>query len=498
MKKINKYFISIVLCLSILFSYSFATPLDTVKRIINTYYYEDVDIESINKGKSIDEVLFTLNDPYSQYFSKEEYLAFTDKVEQAFVGIGIQIEKDDKGIFISRILDNSGAFEAGLLANDIITHIDDKNVLDLGFDQSIDAIRGPENSIVSLTILRNNQSQKIEVKRKKVILPDVTYEYMKNDTLYIEVSTFAHETSLNFREALVSYPNAKNIIVDLRSNSGGYLKTAQEIAGFFIGDYLCVTARNSDNKTVNYRGFQQDILIDPSTNVYILTNKHSASASEVLTAALVDYDAATVIGNTTYGKGVMQELFNIDNIGILKLTTYKLFSPYENVFNKVGIKPDITVTPSVDSKQTAMLIINSSNDLKYNIDNNEYFVDLNISRNPEYWPSAYDLYFRYNETLNKKLLPSQLFYGLSNIHKKVTPNKNNDISFNCTILDKSLFHPTLINAITGETTLLSYTQKGNTITFSLDPLDIGDYFIKLDKGFKTDKGKTPVLLNFTI
>lgn len=337
--------------------------VDTVleaKTLINNYYIDDVrdKIENIN---SIDEMIRALDDPYSSYFTKEEYDSFVNSIDNKFCGIGIYMDVVEEGVKVLSTIENSPAVEVGLEAGDIIVSADGISLQGKAAEEASKYLKGEEGSKVNIVVKRGEQLLNFEITRKSIVAPTVTSQILKDNIGYIRISSFGGTTSYEFLDKLnkLEENNVKSYIIDLRYNGGGYVNSALDIGGYFLGDKPMVLMEDNNKNKLTYYGTSHPKIIE--TPIIFLVNEYSASASEILSAAVKDYGKAFFIGKTTYGKGVAQNMFPLSDGSYMKLTTFKFFSPKGSVIQHVGIAPDLQVNEDEDSLEAAALILSNIN-----------------------------------------------------------------------------------------------------------------------------------------
>lgn len=377
--------------------------LDEGRKIIKNYYVESVS-EDILKGENIQEMVKALNDPYSSYFTKREYSDFVNGINNEFCGIGIRIDVVPEGIKVVSLIEGSPAAQAGLKSGDIIIEADGKAFAGLPSEKVVVYIRGEENTTVKLKIKRGQEILNFDIIRKKISLPTVIGKVLDSHLAYIGVNSFGMDTASEFSKTLskVKLNNPQGYIIDLRNNPGGYLSTAIQLAGYFIGDKPALKISGRNGKMRTYYAVNMDNKIDKP--VVFLINGNSASASEILSAAVKDYKKAFFIGTNTYGKGVAQSMFSLSDGSVLKLTTERFYSPFGKVIHKVGISPDFEVEDevgdakqdNVDSLKVAELLIGKFNETidkndftKVSINGWDFEVDGRLAKNIKY-KSSYD------------------------------------------------------------------------------------------------------------
>lgn len=311
--------------------------------ITNFYYSDRIDVEKM-RDSIYRAIIATLDDPYAEYYNPDEFAEFFDDSEGVYYGIGSYVQKDeDTGyVLLSGIFDDSPAEKAGLMDGDLIVAADGIEVKDLTLTEAVNIIKGPAGTVTVLTIKREGEAELLEipVTRDKVESPTVTSEMMDNSIGYISLQRFEDVTSKQFEEAYNSLnkQGMKAMILDLRDNGGGNLSTVLDIGEMMLPrGVITYTEDKYGNKEEYYSTGTREIEIP----VVVLTNGYTASASELLTGALRDYGKATVIGTNTYGKGIVQSIYFLNNSSGIKITTSSYFTPKGECFHGYGIAPDI-------------------------------------------------------------------------------------------------------------------------------------------------------------
>ena len=315
-----------------------------VRDALLTKYDGELDDNSLLEA-AIKGMTQSVNDPYTVFMNASEYKAFEDQIEGHFVGIGAQLGiKDDKITVVSPI-EGSPAEKAGLKAGDVILKVDGNEITEPNLDKTIATIRGEKGQEVTLTVLREGSEYlDISIVRDEIKVVSVKGEIIDGNIGYIRISSFDEDVAKDFKNKIVELKSQgmKGMILDLRGNPGGSLSEAVNVASQFIpkGKVVTYTIDKYDKKQEaksvggEAEGMPLVILIDGG----------SASASEVVTGALRDYEAGTIIGTTSFGKGIVQQLIEFkDGNGGLKVTTSKYYTPNGENIHKIGIKPDIEV-----------------------------------------------------------------------------------------------------------------------------------------------------------
>ena len=331
-----------------------AKKLEIVKKELEEYYIGDIDTESMTEN-AIKGYVAGLNDDYSEYLTKEEYEELLISVTGDYVGIGIYMTQDIEGniIVVSPII-GSPAEEAGLQSGDIIVTINGENCSEMDLNTASTKIKGKEGTTVELEILREKETFTKTVERRTVEIQDSRSEILQGNIGYIELTTFDEGCADKVEQYLLEFQNKgiNSVIIDLRDNTGGVVTEAIDFAELFIkrGDIIMRTYNKAENETITKSNNTKPVDME----IVILVNEYSASATEIVTAALKDNEVATIVGTTTYGKGVMQEVMPLFD-GALKVTTEEFKTPNGNEINGIGIMPDEIVEDNVDTEEDEQL-----------------------------------------------------------------------------------------------------------------------------------------------
>ncbi len=353
----NRWILKKVLPLLLLFLLLFALPNSSIIAGASeetdrdsVYYYlktHHVNGEQLQKS-SIDEMISSLDDPYTEYFTQEGYEAFINQIDGTLVGVGIYLEEKDGYIVVLSPIKNSPAANAGIEPGDKIIAVNGASVVGKPMNEITSQVRGKEGTKVLMTFLRGEEELTFELTRAKIEIPLVDYELLEDEGIgYIHLTSFGDNTYPELLQALLDIDRAEidNIILDLRGNPGGKISSVLEIARLFIGDGPIMWVKSGVSAEESYSSNSDNWWKTP---IVLLVDKGSASASEVLAGALKDYHLATIIGDQSFGKGVMQSLVPLPSGSVLKLTTNEFFSPRKNKINNIGIQPDIWVEASND------------------------------------------------------------------------------------------------------------------------------------------------------
>lgn len=329
------------------------------------YLYPDqINDKSKSEIGAVKGMVNSLDDPYTVYFSKEEYTEFTENLEGQFQGIGVIIGKREDQLIIISPIEGTPASKAGLLAGDSIVTINDESTMGLTVEKATTKIRGKKGTEVKLEISREGQSesglQEFVIIRDVIDVPNIKVEE-KDNVGIISLSQFQAETASELDQEISKLVNEKkisNIILDLRNNPGGYLQSAVEITELFVPKgSIAVIEKGKDKKVIEELKTKKSPKYE-NIKLIILVNQGSASASEIVAGALRDLKQVKLVGQKTFGKGVVQSTKKFNDGAVLKYTIAEWFTPSGTAINKEGIKPDfeIKITPEdIKSKRDPQL-----------------------------------------------------------------------------------------------------------------------------------------------
>ncbi len=318
--------------------------MNDVYRHLITNYVDDIDLDAFTK-MSIDNMLLDL-DPYTVYLENEERSGIEMLTRGKYGGVGIQIGKREKVLTVISPMENSPAKRAGILSGDKIIMIDDTDTEGLSMDDAAKLIRGERGSEVKLNIQRFGESDLIEftLTREDIKVKDISYSGMLDEqTGYIRLTRFSRNSDKEMKKALKELidQDMTSLVLDLRDNPGGLLNAAVNILDLFTdkGELLVWTEGKTQKSHRKYQS-KNDPMVPKDVNIAVLVNQGSASASEIVAGTLQDLDLGVVIGRSTFGKGLVQTVFNIDKDRSLKITTAKYYIPSGRLIQKPGYLPE--------------------------------------------------------------------------------------------------------------------------------------------------------------
>ncbi len=322
---------------------------DTISKInelnayINTYYYDDVDTADLQDGL-YKGLLEGIGDKYSVYYNAEDYEAMQVSVTGQYYGIGAGLsqDKDTMVVTVTKIYEGTPSEEAGLLKDDIIISVDDTDATSLELTELVRQIRGEEGTTVYLEVYRPSTGEYLsfDVERRDITLPSVSHKMLQDKIGYIHIDSFESETATQFEEAVsdLEKQGMEALVLDVRYNPGGLVTSVVKILDDILPEGVVVYTEDKNGNRQNYTSSGDTHLDYPMA---VLINGDSASAAEILAGAIKDYEYGTLIGTTTYGKGIVQTNFPLEDGDAVKLTTAKYFTPNGNYIHGVGIEPDI-------------------------------------------------------------------------------------------------------------------------------------------------------------
>lgn len=327
----------------------FEDKVNNLTSYIDTFYLDadKVKKEDLQNGM-YKGLMNSIDDKYAQYYTPDEYNDFQETNNGQYGGIGAYVSQnsDTGDIVIVNPFDGAPAKEAGIKPGDIIVDIDGTSVVGMELSDAVTLMKGEPDTDVSVKVLRDGEYFDVNITRKVVDVPTVKHEIIENgDIGYIYVSGFDKVTSTQFRQALddIEAKNAKALIVDIRDNGGGMLDVVVDMLDRLLPEGLLVYTETNQGRDEEYYSTNEESYDKPMA---VLINGYSASASEVFAGAVQDYKAGTIIGTTSYGKGIVQSIFSLNKDGdgsAIKLTTARYYTPNGRNIHGIGITPDITV-----------------------------------------------------------------------------------------------------------------------------------------------------------
>lgn len=320
--------------------------LSQIQALIKENYYIDPPTSSAMLEGAARGMITSLNDPFSSYATKKELEQRQQSLSHKYGGIGAYISIEENMPIILRLIPNSPAKKYGLIPGDVILEVDNKSTSGLDLDQVTGMIKGKEGTTVSLKIQRQGYSEPIiiNIKREIIKLTMVKSAELTPNIFYLKIEDFGDNTAENAKnELLKASKKYKGAIIDLRGNPGGYLSEVIQLLNYFFKNELLVYTKGRNSRfEEKYFATNQKVIPD-DFKIVILVDGNTASAAEIFTGVMKDYKRATIIGEKTFGKGVVQQIFPLKDGSAVFLTISQYFTPSGYEINKRGIQPDIVV-----------------------------------------------------------------------------------------------------------------------------------------------------------
>ena len=382
MKTFKKVFIGLGLCLLVYLSFSVGNAtgkrtaianengiplakINKIENLIDQYYLFDIDKNKQQEG-AVEGYVKALGDPYSEFLTKEEMDSLNQQTEGEYAGVGIVVTPSETGaITVVSAIKGSPAFEKGIKKDDIILKINGKDYNASQMNDAVKVMKGKPNTDVKLTIARmENKTSKIfdvNITRRMISLTTVNSQKI-GDIGYINITQFDRKTDKEFIEQYenLKKQNVKSIVLDLRNNPGGLLDSTVKIADYLLPQGVLVKTVDKNKK----EDVQKSDSSEQNLPMVVLVNGSSASASEILTGALKDYKKATIVGEKTFGKGIVQTIIPMEKGEGLKLTISEYFSPNGNKIHKQGVKPDVEIKLDEKAKGIGVEFMKEDNQLQ--------------------------------------------------------------------------------------------------------------------------------------
>lgn len=322
---------------------------NVMELIHRRFYLDEVTDEQLLDGM-YKGMVAALEDPFSEYYTVEELQKLLSDTSGVYYGIGayVSIDQTYNMTKVSGVIAGSPAEEAKLRANDIIYEIDGVSTYEMSLDEAVKLIKGDEGTETVLTIIRDGETLKVPIIRRKVESPTVNSEMLPQNMGYLQIVQFDDVTPGQFKLALdgLKEQGMKGLILDLRANPGGTLDGVVDIAGQILPEGLIVYTEDKEGKRNEYYSDGKGELQIP---IVVLVDMNTASAAEILSGAIQDYEKGTIIGTTTYGKGIVQSVISLPDDSAVKITVSAYYTPKGRNIHKLGIEPDIVCEFDADA-----------------------------------------------------------------------------------------------------------------------------------------------------
>lgn len=337
-----------------------------LETLIDNYYLEEVDssafADGIYKG-----FMSSLEDPYSTYYTKEEYTALMESSSGVYHGIGATVSQDVKTgiITIVKPFENGPAYKAGLLPGDILYKVENVEVTGMDLSEVVSKMKGPEGTKVNISVVREGESEPLQftIVRQQINVPTIEHKMLADKIGYIIITEFDEITVKQFESAVDELEKAgmKGLIVDVRNNPGGLLASVVKILDRLLPKGLIVYTEDKYGNRLEEDAIDEKMLTVP---LAVLINGNSASASEIFAGAIQDYQIGTVVGTTSFGKGIVQKVIPLSDGTAIKLTISKYYTPKGRNIHGTGIKPDVEIDLDAEMKKEVTVPIEKDNQLQ--------------------------------------------------------------------------------------------------------------------------------------
>jgi len=340
--------------------------LNVLQNLVDTYYLEEVDSDALETG-IYKGFINSLDDPYSTYYTKEEYASLLESSSGVYYGIGAVVSQDVKTgvITIVKPYKDTPAYKAGLLPDDIIYKVEGEEVTGKDLSEVVSKLKGKEGTTVNITIIREGVDEPIDftIERRKISIPTIEYRMLDDEIGYIQILEFDEITVSQFNTAInkLEKQGMKGLIVDVRNNPGGLLDSVVSILDRLLPKCLIVYTEDK------YKNREEEYATNPDSfdkPLAVLINGNSASASEIFAGAIQDYGKGTIVGTTSFGKGIVQKVRPLTDGTAVKLTISKYFTPKGRNIHGTGIVPDIEVELADELEQMVTVPVEKDNQVQ--------------------------------------------------------------------------------------------------------------------------------------
>lgn len=345
---------------------TFQKKLNYMKSLVNNFYLWDVNEGDYQTGM-LKGMMNALEDPYSCYYTKEEYDKLMETTNGVYCGIGATVSQNmNTGIItIVKPFVDGPAYKAGVLPGDILYSVEGEEVTGVDVNKVVTKMKGEENTKVRISVMREGKSEPMEITitRGKIEIPTIEYEMLKDKIGYISILEFDKITVDQYMAAIkdLESQGMKGLVIDLRDNPGGLYDSAVQMLDRIIGKGLLVYTETKDGtRSEDYATTKEEIKV-PLT---VIVNGNSASASEIFAGAIQDYKKGTIVGTQSFGKGIVQSLFPLFDGSAVKVTVSNYFTPNGRSIHKTGITPDVVVELDEDLKQKVVITHDEDNQLQ--------------------------------------------------------------------------------------------------------------------------------------
>lgn len=348
-----------------LMSDAFVNKMELLAKMVDQYYMNDISVEDMRDG-AYKGLMAGLGDPYTCYYTVDEFNSLMESTSGIYSGIGAVVQQDLRTMYITVVKPyvDGPAYNAGMLPGDIIYMVDDVDITGMEVDKVVTLMKGPEGTQVKVTVVREGEADPVEltITRATIEIETVEYEMLDQNIGYILVSSFDEPTAGQFKNAIQDLKNQgmNGLVIDLRGNPGGLLSGVVEMLDYILPEGMIVYTEDKYGQREEYRGTNKDVLELPMA---VMIDGNSASAAEIFAAAMQDYEAATLVGTTSYGKGIVQSIIPFTDGTAVKITVSRYFTPNGVCIHGTGVTPDVEVELNEELKQMVQIPHDKDNQL---------------------------------------------------------------------------------------------------------------------------------------
>ena len=349
-----------------LMSDAFVQKMELLAMLIEQYYMNDISLEDMQVG-AYKGLMQGLGDPYTCYYTPEEFNDLMESTSGTYYGIGAVVQQNMKTMYITIVKPyvDGPAYKAGMLPGDIIYMVDGVDVTGMEIDKVVSMMKGPEGTVVNVSVVRDGESDPVEltITRAKIEIETIEHTMLDHNIGLVTISGFDELTPTQFKTSIADLEKRgmKGLIIDLRDNGGGLLDSVVEMLDYVLPSGMLVYTEDKYGNREEFRGTDKHYLDMP---IAVIINGNSASASEIFAGAMQDYKAATIVGTTSFGKGIVQSVMPLTDGSAVKITVSRYFTPKGVCIHGTGIIPDVEVELKDELKQLVVIPHEDDNQLQ--------------------------------------------------------------------------------------------------------------------------------------
>lgn len=348
----------------------FINKMELLEYLVEMYYMNDISVEDMRTG-AYKGLLEGLGDPYTCYYTAEEYKDLMESTTGTYCGIGAVVQQNTKTMLITIVKPyvDGPAYNAGMLPGDIIYKVDGVDVSGMEIDKVVSMMKGEAGTIVKVTVVRDGVADPVEltITRAQIEIETIEHEMLDKKIGLVTISSFDEHTPKQFKDAVeeLEKDGMEGLIIDLRDNGGGLLSSVVEMLDYLLPEGMIVYTEDKYGNREEFKGTDKEVFHLPTV---VMINGNSASASEIFAGAMKDYEAATIVGTTSFGKGIVQTILPLTDGTAVKITISRYFTPKGVCIHGIGVAPDVEVDLKDELKQQVVIEHEDDNQLQTAID----------------------------------------------------------------------------------------------------------------------------------